>query len=114
MTDEDKAAWEKHIKDRTRDGWAVFGDPLIFQAGRDSKPSNDWVKDIPDEWKDGRPVDLYIIEKDKKPYRLNDCRYITHGATFGFSMWKSWNYRLPADAEIYAMLPPQPPQQEPL
>ena len=99
MTDEDKAAWEKHIKDRTRDGWAVFGDPLIFQAGRDSKPSNDWVKieDIPDEWKDGQqPLFWYSPEQG----------IFYHGYYKGTEMWNA-----PLNP-THAMLRPQPPQQE--
>lgn len=81
-----------------------------FQA---AKSASGWVKieDIPEEWKDGRPIDLWVDNGRAEPFRLNNCRY-RPTLSEGYSNWKTWNYHLKEGQVKFAMLPPSPPQAE--
>ena len=81
--------------------------------------NNPWIKisDIPEEWKDGRRVDLITVHDLYKGHmeqvRLTDCSYCEriHG-------WRDYRnisilHKITGKYEAtHAMLPPKPPQQK--
>ena len=82
---------------------------IQYAIDRIQAHSNPWVKieDIPDEWKDGRPIDL-LLTNDR---RSASCDY---KETRDLSGWWSPAFRaiLAPDIITHAMLPPTLPQEE--
>lgn len=83
-----------------------------FLAGIAHKQENEWVKlaDMPEGWKDGRYLDLWVCEPNKEPFRLAGAKY-RKPAIPGFDNFGTWNYRVGIDCVTHVRLPPQPPKE---
>jgi hypothetical protein len=96
--------YKYHAEGSFKDGWRA----------RAAKAESDWVKieDIPEEWKDGRTLDLWIIQAPKYAFRLTDCTwgYEEYGSDAEDCFYDDWGNPVSINGNItHAMLPPQPP-----
>ena len=87
--------------------------PVISIEDEHPSAPNPWVKieDIPEEWKDGRPVDFFMVNDEIKAFRRIGFRFVDGHWSKGQGIGMA---RLTFDhmTKSYAMLPPAPPQQK--
>ena len=93
----------------TLGAWNAFNE-LHRQIARLQAVSNPWIKisDMPEEWKDGRSLDIMYKYIDTDPVRITNCCYLSDGGIFN----PNRSCQLCMENVRHAMLPPAPPQQK--